>query len=62
MTPANLLMLGFGLVAFAVGVALLVRRGGGDQAVYARRIGGIMALSLGVILAIFAFGLRGVHS
>jgi hypothetical protein len=62
MTPANLLMLGFGLVAFAVGVALLARRGGGEQAATARRIAGTMALSLGVILAIFAFGLRGVHS
>jgi hypothetical protein len=62
MTLANLIMLGFGLVAFAVGVALVARRGGSEQAVYARRIGGIMALSLGVILAIFAVGLRGVRS
>jgi hypothetical protein len=62
MTPANLIMLGLGLVAFAAGVALLARRGGSEQAVYARRIGGIMALSLGAILAIFAVGLKGVRS
>jgi hypothetical protein len=62
MTLANLIMLGFGLVAFAVGVALVARRGGGEQAIYARRLAGIMALSLGVILAIFAVGLKGVRS
>lgn len=59
MTPANLLMLGVGLIAFAVGVALLVRRGGGAPARQAQLIAGTMAL--GVFLAIFAFGLRGVR-
>jgi hypothetical protein len=62
MTFANLLMLGFGLVAFAIGVALLARRGGSEQAVVARRIAGMMALSLGIFLSIFAFGLRGLRS
>lgn len=62
MTLANFIMLGLGLLAFAIGVALLARRGGSAQAVTARRIAGTMALSLGIILSIFAFGLRGVRS
>ena len=55
-------MLGLGLLAFAIGVALLSRRGGSEAAVTARRIAGTMALALGIFLSIFAFGLRGVRS
>ncbi len=57
----NLLMLGLGLIAFAVGVALLVRRGGSEPARQARLLAGTMALSLGIVLSIFAFGLKGVR-
>ena len=60
MTSANLLMLGLGLVAFLVGAVLLVRRGGSEPAVVARRIAGTMALALGLALIIFAIGLTGV--
>ena len=62
MSLANLIMLGLGLLAFAIGVALLARRGGSEPAIHARRIAGTMALTLGIVLAIFAFGLRGVRS
>ena len=62
LTGANLVMLGFGLIAFAVGIALLARRGGSEPAIHARRIAGTMALALGIFLSIFAFGLRGVRS
>ena len=62
MTTANLVMLGIGLIAFAIGVALLARRGGSEPAIHARRIAGTMALALGIFLSIFAFGLRGVRS
>ena len=61
MTLANLIMLALGLLAFAVGVALLVRRGGSEPARHARRIAGMMALALGIFLSIFAFGLKGVR-
>ena len=62
LTGANLIMLGLGLTAFAIGIALLVRRGGSEPARQARRIAGTMALALGIFLSIFAFGLRGVRS
>ena len=62
MTPANLIMLTLGLIAFAIGAALLARRGGSEGAVTARRLVGTMALALGIFLSIFAFGLRGVRS
>ncbi len=61
MSPAALIMLGLGLLAFAVGVALLVRRGGSEPAIHARRLAGIMALALGIFLSIFAFGLKDVR-
>ena len=61
MTPANLIMLGLGLLAFAIGTALLARRGGSEQSLTARRLAGTMALALGIFLSIFAFGLRGVR-
>ncbi|MEO6435148.1 MAG: hypothetical protein ABIP55_05245 [Tepidisphaeraceae bacterium] len=57
MTPANLLMLGVALLAFAIGTILIARRGGSEAAVVARRIAGMMALALGIFLAIFAIGL-----
>ena len=60
MTPANLLMLGLGLIAFIVGAALLLRRDGSEPAVVARRIAGTMAIALGLALVIFAIGLAGV--
>ena len=60
MTYANLIMLGLGLVAFAIGVTLLVRPAATPQGVYARRISGAMILALGIALSIFAFGLKGV--
>ena len=62
MTPASLVMLGFGLLALAIGVALLARRGGSEPARQVRLIAGTMALALGIFLSIFAFGLRGVRS
>ena len=62
LTGANLIMLALGLIAFAVGVALLARRGGSEPALHARRLAGTMALALGIFLSIFAFGLRGVRS
>ena len=61
MTTANLVMLGCGLLAFAIGVALLSRRGGSEPAIHARRLAGIMALALGIFLSIFAFGLKDVR-
>ena len=60
MTSANLLMLGLGLLAFILGAVLLLRRGGSEPAVVARRIAGTMALALGLALIIFAIGLAGV--
>ena len=60
MTLANLIMLGLGLIAFIVGAALLLRRGGSEPAVVARRIAGTMAIALGLALVIFAIGLSGV--
>ena len=61
MTLANLIMLGLGIVALAVGTALLARRGGSESAIQARRLVGTMALALGIFLSIFAVGLRGVR-
>jgi len=60
MTYANLIMLCLGLLAFAIGVTLLVRRAATPQGAYARRISGAMILALGLALSIFAFGLKGV--
>ena len=64
MTVANLIMLGLGLLAFLLGAAILLRRGGSEGAVYARRIGGTMIAALGLALTVFAIGLSGgeVHA
>ena len=57
MTLANLIMLALGIVALALGLALLLRRGGSEASVYAQRIAGTMIAALGLILTIFALGL-----
>ena len=57
MTTANLIMLGIGLVALALGLAILLRRGGSEGAIVARRMVGTMIAALGLILTIFALGL-----
>ena len=62
MTLTNLIMLGLGFLAFAIGVALLVRRGGSESARQARLIAGTMALALGLVLSISALALKGVRS
>ena len=56
----NLLMLGLGIVAAVIGAVLLLKRGGSEPAVVARRIAGTMAIALGLALVIFAIGLAGV--
>jgi hypothetical protein len=62
-TAANLVMLALGITALAIGLALLLRRGGGEAAIYARRIAGMMIAALGLFLTIFALGLSpGVRS
>ncbi|WP_309610256.1 hypothetical protein [Sphingomonas sp.] len=60
-TLANLIMLGIGLLALAIGIALLVRRGGSAAAVQVRLLIGTMALALGLVLSISAFALKGVR-
>ena len=57
MTTANLIMLALGIVALALGLAILLRRGGSDGAKVARRMVGTMLAALGLILTIFARGL-----
>ena len=59
MTNANLIMLVLGVLAFAIGAVLLLRRGGSEGQVYARRIAGTMIAALGLTLTIFAIGLSG---
>ena len=62
MTLANLIMLGIGILALAIGAALLARRGGSEAAIHVRRLAGTMALALGAVLSISAFALKGVRS
>lgn len=57
MTTANLVMLGIGLAAFALGLVILLRRGGSEGAIVARRLVGTMIAALGIFLTIFALGL-----
>ena len=60
MTPAQLIMLGIGLAAFAGGMVMLAasRRGSEGQR-YARRMAGSMMAALGAALTVFALGLAG---
>lgn len=57
MTRGSALALGFGLVLLAAGALVLSRRGGSDQAVYARRIVGMMLTAGGLALTINALAL-----
>ena len=52
-------MLALGIVALALGLAILLRRGGSEGAIVARRLVGTMVAALGLILTIFAIGLSG---
>ena len=61
MTLANLIMLGLGLLALAIGAGLLARRGGSASAIQVRRLVGTMAMALGLVLSISAFALKGVR-
>ncbi len=61
MTLANLIMLGLGILALAIGIALLARRGGSGPARQVRLIAGTMAMALGLVLSISAFALKGVR-
>ena len=60
-TTANLIMLALGIVALAIGIALLARRGGSASAIQVRRLAGTMAMALGLVLSISAFALKGVR-
>ncbi|MBS0481317.1 MAG: hypothetical protein JSR96_04045 [Proteobacteria bacterium] len=50
-------MLGFGLAGLAAGLYLVTRRGGSEQAVYARRIAGMMLTGGGLALTLFSLSL-----
>ena len=52
-----MIMLAIGIAAALIGANVLVRPAATDAGRYARRIAGIMAVSLGLILAVFALGL-----
>ena len=56
----NITMLLLGIVALVGGLVAMVRRGGTEQAIYARRIAGTMGAALGAALIIFAIGLAGI--
>lgn len=57
MSRGSALALGFGLALLAAGALVLVRRGGSEQAVYARRIVGMMLAAGGLALTINALAL-----
>jgi hypothetical protein len=60
MTPAQLIMLGLGLAAFAAGMMVLAASSRGTDAQrYARRMAGSMMAALGAALTVFALGLAG---
>ncbi len=63
MMRAQLIMLGLGLIALAIGLAILFRSARGSESQrYARRMIGAMGSALGMSLIIFAIGLKGVKS
>ena len=60
MTPGQLIMFGFGVLALVVGLVILLRsRRGTESQIYARRMIGTMGTALGGALIIFALGLSG---
>jgi hypothetical protein len=58
MPPAWLVMACVAASAALAGIVIVARPARSEQAVYAKRIAGTMALSLALILAIFAWGLQ----
>lgn len=60
MTSGQSLMLGFGVLALAIGLVILFRsRSGTESQIYARRMVGMMATALGAVLIVYALGLSG---
>ncbi|MEQ7873850.1 hypothetical protein ABDK56_07570 [Sphingomonas sp. ASV193] len=56
MTLANRIMMGVGAIALASGGTILAAsRHGTERQRYARRIGGMMGFTLGLLLILFAF-------
>jgi hypothetical protein len=53
----NPLILGIGLVLLAAGLVTVTRRGGSEQAIYARRIVGMMLTAGGLALTVNALAL-----
>ncbi|MDE2437404.1 MAG: hypothetical protein KGM49_14200 [Sphingomonadales bacterium] len=57
MTHSTGPMLGFGLIGLCAGLFIVTRRGGSEQAVYARRIVGMMLTGGGLALTLFSLSL-----
>ena len=57
MTDAQKLMFGFGLAALLVGANIVAHPPRSEAARYASRLSGVMAMALGLILAVFAIGM-----